>query len=70
MATTAEMQAQLDNLRDMRARGVRKYEIAGRSMEYKSDMELASAIADLERRISAASGTPVRHIHFNSSKGL
>lgn len=70
MATLAEMQAQLDHLRDTRARGITGYTIKDRSMSFKSDSELAGAIADLERRIAAASGTPVRHIHFNSSKGI
>lgn len=70
MATVAEMQAQLARLREVRAKGISSYSIGNRSMGYRSDAELASAIADLERRLSAASGTPVRHIHFNSSKGI
>lgn len=70
MATLAELQDQLDRLRDVRAKGVSGYSIKDRSMTYRSDDELAAAIADVERRISAASGTMVRHIHFNSSKGL
>ena len=32
--------------------------------------ELAAAIADLERQISATSGNPVRMVRFASSKGL
>ena len=70
MATVIEMQAQLEALRKARSSGLRQVETDGKSVEYKSDMEMAAAIADLERRISAASATPVRHVHFNSSKGL
>lgn len=70
MSTVSEMQDQLETLRKARSSGIRKLELEGRTVEYKSDMEMAAAIADLERRISAASVTPVRHVHFNSSKGL
>lgn len=70
MASLSEMQAQLQRLQEVRAKGVGSYSIKDRSMTYRSDEELASAIADLERRISAASGTQVRHVHFNSSKGI
>lgn len=70
MESVPEMQEHLKRLYEIRGKGIRKYEINNRSMEYKSDAELSSAIADLERRISAASRTPVRHVHFNSSKGL
>ena len=70
MATLAEMQVQLDVLRKARASGLRKVEYEGRSTEYKSDGEMASAIADLERRMQASSGRPVRHVYFNSTKGV
>jgi hypothetical protein len=74
VATLSEMQTQLDALRKARASGVRRVEYTangvGHSTEYRSDGELAAAIADLERRIAAVSRTPVRHVHFNSSKGL
>jgi hypothetical protein len=42
----------------------------GRSITYKSDPELASAIADVERQITAASGVPEHTILIGSSKGL
>lgn len=70
MASLSDMQTQLDALRKARASGVRKVEYQGRSTEYKSDGEMANAIADLERRIRATSGFPVRHVYFNSTKGL
>ena len=70
MATVAEMQTQLDVLRKARASGVRKTEYGEKSVEYKSDEEMAAAIADIERRITGASGRPIRTVYFNSTKGL
>ena len=70
MATVAEMQTQLDVLRKARASGLRKTEYGERSVEYKSDAEMAAAIADIERRITGASGRPIRTVYFNSTKGL
>ena len=71
MATVAEMQTQLDVLRKARASGVRKVEGPdNRSVEYKSDAEMAAAIADIERRITGASGRPIRTVYFNSTKGF
>ncbi len=70
MTDITEMQAQLDALRKARASGARKIEYDTYSVEYKSDSEMAAAIADLERRINTSSGQPVRHVHFLSSKGL
>lgn len=69
-ATVEQMQAQLKRLRDVRAKGLDGYTIQGRSLNFKSDAQLASAIADLERRLAAASGTPVRLVYFNSTKGI
>ena len=71
MATLAELQAQLDSLRKARATGVRssEYEGIGR-VEYRTDGELAAAIADLERQIGAASGPPVRTVYITGSKGV
>ena len=70
MATVAEMQTQLDVLRKARASGVRKTEYGEKSVEYKSDAEMAAAIADIERRITGASGRPIRTVYFNSTKGV
>lgn len=70
MATKAELQAQLDRLRAIRAKGVRSYEINGRRIEYRNDADLEKAIADLEARIAAADGRRVKMVRISSSKGL
>lgn len=49
-----EMQQQLANLRALRAEGVRKTRFGDDETEYRSDAELAAAIADLETRIATA----------------
>lgn len=53
--TLEQMQARLTALMDMRFRGVRSTSFEGKSVSYGSDVELANAIRDLERRIQAAS---------------
>lgn len=70
MADLASLQAQLAKLRDLRAKGVSTYTIKDRSMTYRSDRELAAAIADLEKQISAKEGGTVRKIRVRSTKGL
>jgi hypothetical protein len=47
-----EMYARRDALLAARFRGVRTVEIEGRRITYATDAEMASAIADLERRIA------------------
>ncbi|WP_420712637.1 phage head-tail joining protein [Ancylobacter sp. SL191] len=49
---------QLRELREARASGVRRAEFRDRTVEYRSDGELAAAIRDLETRIAAAEGRP------------
>lgn len=73
MADLATLQAQLDELRA--ARGADKsVRVKGpdgeREAVYKSDAEIAAAIADLERRIAAMNGTRVRTFLPFTSKGL
>lgn len=69
MTTVSEMQDQLANLRALRAEGVRKTRFGEDETEFRSDAELAAAIADLESRI-AGELKPSRRI-FNPvcSKG-
>lgn len=62
--------ARRDELARIRGKGVRAYEIAGRRLEYRSDAELAAAIADLDRRIAALQAAPVRTVYITASKGL
>ncbi len=70
MTDLVDLDARLANLRALRAKGVRIVEYGEQRVEYRSDAELAAAIADLERQISATSGNPVRMVRFASSKGL
>lgn len=69
--TLEEMTAQRDALLAARWRGVRTVEIEGRRISYATDAEMAAAIADLEKRIAASSGTmPRRIVRTTASKGL
>ncbi len=70
--TLAEMQAQLDALLAARFRGVRSTSYDGKTVTYGSDAEMARAIADLEARIAAVSGTSGsrRVTRVTASKGL
>ncbi|MEQ8376573.1 MAG: hypothetical protein RLQ73_00715 [Hoeflea sp. D1-CHI-28] len=70
MSDLAEMKEQLAKLRAKRADGIAGYEIDGRSMTFRRDSEIASAIADLEARIANAEGSNVRKVRIQSSKGL
>lgn len=68
---TAELETLRDALIRARARGVRKLEIdENTAVTYGSDREMAAAIADLDRRIAAASGRPPNRINISASKGL
>lgn len=69
MTAVADMQAQLEELRSLRAQGVRKARFGDDETEFRSDAELASAIADLERRIAAETAPRSRMIYPRVSKG-
>lgn len=70
MTDIVTLEAQLERLRNARAIGVRSVEFHGRKTEFMGDAELAAAIADIERRIAAASGrkTP-RIVNVRSNSG-
>lgn len=71
MATIAEMEAWRDQLIRDRSRGVTTVSYDGQSVTYKSDRDFASAIADLERRISnAKSGGRRGGLYIKTSKGV
>ena len=75
MADLALLQSQLGALLAARAcaeRTVRFRASTGeeREVTYRTDAELAAAIADVEHRIAAASGASVRTIRLSASKGL
>lgn len=67
--TRDTLQTQLDELRAIRAKGTSRVSYSSGSVEYRSDAELASAIADLERRLLATSQSPLRVTYLTSSKG-
>jgi len=74
MATLAELQSRLDALRVVRASGAKvvvfRSGTVEHRVEYQTDAEIAAAIADLERQISAASGGGVKVVRFTTSKGI
>lgn len=65
-----ELQTRLDELRRVRAEGRQSLTTKGREVTYRSDAQLAAAIADLERQIAAMTTTPITTILVASSKGL
>jgi hypothetical protein len=66
-----ELQERLDELRCVRSEGRLSIATkAGRTVIYRSDREIAAAIADLERQIAALTTTPVTSIRVAASKGL
>ncbi len=69
MTTTAEMELQLAELRELRAEGVRRAQFGEDHVEYRSDAELAAAIADLEYRLSLLTKPTARIIYPRVSKG-
>lgn len=68
---TDELVALRDALVRARGRGVRSTLYDGKRVEYGSDADMASAIADLERRIARGSGRSApRVLRFSTSKGV
>ncbi|MCW5750227.1 MAG: hypothetical protein KIT81_03695 [Alphaproteobacteria bacterium] len=66
-----EMIARRDALLAARFRGVRTVEIEGRRITYATDVEMAAALADLERRIAETkAGARRRIVRTAASKGL
>ncbi|AXS39233.1 hypothetical protein [Breoghania sp. L-A4] len=72
MAETLEgLQARLEKLHVARDSGTHSVRFGEEEVRYRTDTELASAIAALERRITALQGRkPVRTVYINSTKGL
>jgi hypothetical protein len=58
MTDVAALQAQLEALKAARSSPALKTRFADREVTFKDDKQLVSAIADLERQIAAAQGTP------------
>ncbi len=70
MYTLAELQSQLRALRDQRASPEQSVSYDGDEVSYKTDAQLAAAIADVESRIASVEGRQVRKVRFTTSKGL
>lgn len=69
--TLDEMIAQRNALLAARARAVRTVEVEGRRVSYATDGEMATALADLERRIAREkAGVRRRIVRTAASKGL
>lgn len=72
MTELTDLQAQLVRLRKARSSGLRSVQHGDTRTEYKSDAEMAAAIAALEQQISGLEGTTRRRVRYiyESSKGL
>lgn len=70
MAELAELHAQLTRLQAIRISGVAGTKFGDREVQYKTDSQIAQAIAELEQRIAAAQGQGIRTIRFSTSKGV
>ncbi|HYD30135.1 MAG TPA: hypothetical protein VEB64_04670 [Azospirillaceae bacterium] len=68
--TLEELQTRREALLAARYRGVRTVEIDGRRITYATDAEMASALADLERRIADTAAGARRIIRTTVRKGL
>lgn len=70
--TVEEINALLTSLRKARARGYRSTTHGDTSTTYASDSDMAAAIADLERQLAIANGTPRRGVNYiyQRDKGL
>ena len=67
VAELIELRAELIRAR---ALGVRQVEFQDRKITYATDSEMATALADLERRIVQAQRRPARALRIHTSKGL
>ncbi|WP_420344997.1 phage head-tail joining protein [Paenirhodobacter sp.] len=59
-----------DTLIRARAKGILALQLNGERIQYRTDAEMASAIADLEARIRRASARPANAVRFSTSKGM
>ncbi|NSZ17558.1 phage head-tail joining protein [Agrobacterium vitis] len=71
MASLIELQAYKGRLERAVFSGTRRLKDAnGEEIEFRSQTELKSALASLERAIATAQGSPASTIRFQTSKGL
>lgn len=68
--TLAELQSARDALLRARAGGMRRVrDQNGEEIEYRSDAEMARALAALDSEIAALANRPPSTFHFATSKG-
>lgn len=70
MTDLAQLETWRDALFQSRYAGVRTVEVEGRRVSYATDAEMATALADLERRIVAAQSGRVSQVRIQSTKGV
>lgn len=70
MATLAELQDHKAALERARFSGNRRVKTGHTEIEFKSDAEMATALAELDRQISAASAARPSILRVIPSKGL
>lgn len=71
MVTVLQLMAWRDSLLEARFSGIRSVrDQNGETIEYRSDAELARALAAAEAAIAAAGRRPASTIRFATSKGL
>lgn len=70
-ASLQQLQAWRDALFEARLQGVREFrDQNGETVSYKSDAEMARALAAADAAIAAAQAKPVNTILFKTSKGI
>lgn len=69
MATFAQLTAWRDALMAARYQGIRTVEYENRRVTYATDLEMATALSDLDRRIAMAA-RPICVVRIQSAKGL
>ncbi|MEG3637657.1 phage head-tail joining protein [Magnetococcus sp. PR-3] len=70
MADLTTLQTRLEALRAQVHSPIARVSYDGRTVEYRGQSEIQTAIADLERQIAQVSGTkPVRQIRVHTTKG-
>ena len=70
MTDLAQLTAWRDVLMEARYQGVRTVEYDGKRVTYATDTEMATALADLDRKIAEASSARVSVVRIASSKGV
>ncbi len=70
MADLAQLTTWRDALLKARYAGIRTVEYDGKRVTYGSDAEMANALSDLERRITATNAQPITQVRITSSKGV